>query len=208
MAYAYLCKVIVVGDFGVGKSRLILQFMDGDIDPNMDGDNVIGVEFGTQTVSINNEIVKLQMWDTAGQETFRSITHSYYRNTAGALLVYDITQRKTFTHLPQWLNDARTHGGADMSIVLVGNKCDLEHLRQVSTDEGQTFAQENGLLFTEISAQTSNNAFIELAQHIYQRITDGEIDPTDPSSGVLLPVPRPVINNNVNNDVEVCCHLL
>ena len=140
---------------GVGKSCLLLQFTDKRFNP--EHDLTIGVEFGTQTVNIHNETVKLQIWDTAGQETFRSITRSYYRNTAGALLVYDITRRETFMHVSQWLQDAKQHGSTDMTVILVGNKCDLEHLRQVSTDEGQKFAKDNGLLFIETSAKTSLN---------------------------------------------------
>ena len=108
-------------------------------------------------MDINGESIKLQIWDTAGQETFRSITRSYYRNTAGALLVYDITRRETFMHISQWLQDAKTHGSSDMTVILVGNKCDLEHVRQVTTDEGKKFAQDNGLLFVETSAKTSHN---------------------------------------------------
>eukprot|EP01084_Bolivina_argentea_P292945 503770_1 len=187
MAYAYLFKFIAIGDTGVGKSCLLLQFTDKRFNP--EHDLTIGVEFGTQTVSINNETVKLQIWDTAGQETFRSITRSYYRNTAGALLVYDITRRETFMHVSQWLTDAKTHGSSDMTVMLVGNKCDLEHLRQVSTEEGQKFAQENGLLFIETSAKTSKNveeSFTKPASHIYQRVKDGEIDPGDQSSGVQI----------------------
>jgi len=204
MAYAYLFKFIAIGDTGVGKSCLLLQFTDKRFNP--EHDLTIGVEFGTQTVSISNETVKLQIWDTAGQETFRSITRSYYRNTAGALLVYDITRRETFMHVSQWLTDAKTHGSSDMTVMLVGNKCDLEHLRQVSTEEGQKFAQENGLLFIETSAKTAKNveeAFTKPASRIYQRLKDGEIDPGDQSSGVQIGITGPSNNANNNANAEV-----
>jgi len=211
MAYAYLFKYIAIGDTGVGKSCLLLQFTDKRFNP--EHDLTIGVEFGTQTVNIHNETVKLQIWDTAGQETFRSITRSYYRNTAGALLVYDITRRETFMHVSQWLQDAKQHGSTDMTVILVGNKCDLEHLRQVSTDEGQKFAKDNGLLFIETSAKTSLNveeAFVKPAQRIYQRVRDGDINPTDQSSGVQLGIgnsnirkqPQQKNENNTNNDIN------
>jgi len=204
MAYAYLFKFIAIGDTGVGKSCLLLQFTDKRFNP--EHDLTIGVEFGTQTVPINNETIKLQIWDTAGQETFRSITRSYYRNTAGALLVYDITRRETFMHASQWLSDAKNHGSSDMTVMLVGNKCDLEHLRQVSTEEGAKFAQEHSLLFIETSAKTSKNveeAFTKPAAHIYQRVQDGEIDPSDQSSGVQIGITsssqsQPI--NAANND--------
>jgi Ras-related protein Rab-2A len=201
MSYSFLFKFIAIGDTGVGKSCLLLQFTDKRFNP--EHDLTIGVEFGTQTIQIHNETVKLQIWDTAGQETFRSITRSYYRNTAGALLVYDITRRETFMHVSQWLQDAKTHGSSDMTVMLVGNKCDLEHLRQVSTDEGQKFAKEMGLLFIETSAKTSRNveeAFTKPASFIYQRVRNGEIDAENQSSGVQKGITGSHINSNSNQN--------
>lgn len=93
----------------------------------------------------------------AGQESFRSITRSYYRDAAGALLVYDITRRESFNHLTRWLEEARQNGNPNMTIMLIGNKSDLEHRRAVSTKEGELFAQENGLVFMETSAKTAAN---------------------------------------------------
>merc|ERR1712130_1035785 len=111
---------------------------------------------------------------------------------------------ETFMHVAQWLTDAKTHGSSDMTVMLVGNKCDLEHLRQVSTEEGQKFAQENGLLFIETSAKTPKNveeAFTKPASTIYQRVKDGDIDPGDQSSGVQIGITSgttTLSNNNVN----------
>ncbi|KAL0306042.1 UNVERIFIED_CONTAM: Ras-related protein RABB1c [Sesamum radiatum] len=115
-------------------------------------------------ITIDNKPIKLQIWDTAGQESFRSITRSYYRGAAGALLVYDITRstfllvrRETFNHLASWLEDARQHANPNMTIMLIGNKCDLAHRRAVSTEEGEQFAKEHGLIFMEASAKTAQN---------------------------------------------------
>lgn len=94
-------------------------------------DLTIGVEFGARMLTINSEQVKLQIWDTAGQESFRSITRSYYRGAAGALLVYDITRRETFNHLLPWLEDARQHSSKNLIIILCGNKSDLDARRVV-----------------------------------------------------------------------------
>lgn len=120
MSYAYLFKYIIIGDtgkyiklcllnnllfLGVGKSCLLLQFTDQRF--RQQHDLTIGVEFGSRTVKINEKNIKLQIWDTAGQESFKSITRSYYRGAAGALLVYDITRKETFNHLTRWLEEVR-----------------------------------------------------------------------------------------------------
>ncbi|KAH9742587.1 ras-related protein RABB1b [Citrus sinensis] len=125
----------------------------------------------------------------AGQESFRSITRSYYRGAAGALLVYDITRRETFNHLSSWLEDARQHANPNMSIMLVGNKCDLAHRRAVSKEEGEQFAKENGLLFLEASARTAQNveeAFIKTAAKILQNIQEGALDAVNDQSGIKV----------------------
>ena len=133
--------------------------------------------------------VKLQIWDTAGQESFRSITRSYYRGAAGALLVYDITRRDTFAHLGQWLDEAKQHAQPNMVILLIGNKNDLEDKRAVSTEEGQAFADEHGLLFMETSAKTAYNveqAFLKTAEEIHGKIINGEIDVSNEAHGIKV----------------------
>lgn len=116
-------RYIIIGDTGVGKSCLLLQFTDKRFQPVHD--LTIGVEFGARLINLDGKQIKLQIWDTAGQESFRSITRSYYRGAAGALLVYDITRRETFDHLASWLEDARQHANPNMTIMLIGNKADL-----------------------------------------------------------------------------------
>ncbi|KAK8673474.1 hypothetical protein V6N13_111808 [Hibiscus sabdariffa] len=196
MPYDYLFKYIIIGDTGVGKSCLLLQFTDKRFQPVHD--LTIGVEFGARMVTIDDRPIKLQIWDTAGQESFRSITRSYYRGAAGALLVYDITRRETFNHLMSWLNDARQHGNPNMAVMVIGNKCDLSHRRAVSKEEGEKFAKDNRLLFLETSARTSENAeevsdfhlpvtaFIITAAKILQNIKEGIFDVSDETSGIKI----------------------
>ncbi|CAH8656714.1 unnamed protein product [Schistosoma rodhaini] len=186
MSYAYLFKYIIIGDTAVGKSCLLLQFTDQRFQPVYD--LTIGVEFGARMVNIGDKQIKLQVWDTAGQESFRSITRSYYRGAAGALLVYDVTRRDTFNHLASWLQDARQHASPNMVITLVGNKCDLDARREVKQEEAEAFARENNLLFVETSAKTGVNveqAFATTARAIYERLQLGLLD--------------------INNDVGVFC---
>jgi len=187
MSYNYLFKYIIIGDTGVGKSCLLLQFTDKRFQPVHD--LTIGVEFGARMVTIDNKQVKLQIWDTAGQESFRSITRSYYRGAAGALLVYDITRRETFSHLTRWLEEARQNANQNMVIMLIGNKSDLDHRRQVTKEEGEKFAKQHGLIFLETSAKTAANveeAFINTAQKIYENIQQGIYDITNESHGIKI----------------------
>mmetsp|Transcript_22028 Transcript_22028/g.32748 ORF Transcript_22028/g.32748 Transcript_22028/m.32748 type:complete len:207 (+) Transcript_22028:887-1507(+) len=177
LPYKYLFKYIIVGDTGVGKSCLLLQFTDKRFQPVHD--LTIGVEFGSRTISIDENQIKLQIWDTAGQEKFRSITRSYYRGASGALLVYDITRRDTFEHLTSWLDDCKQFSNENIVIMLIGNKCDLESQRVVSTEEGQQFAAEHNLTFLETSAKTAENvekAFLSSARTIYEVTEENAID--------------------------------
>jgi len=136
----------------------------------------------SRIVKLGNQNIKFQIWDTAGQESYKSITRSYYRGAAGALLVYDITRRETFDHLLLWLEDARQHSSQNMVVLLCGNKADLEHKRAVSQEEGKRFAEEHGLMFLETSAKTADNvdeAFFRSARIICDNIEKGVFIPNE-----------------------------
>ncbi|XP_061587981.1 ras-related protein Rab-2A [Cololabis saira] len=200
MAYAYLFKYIIIGDTGVGKSCLLLQFTDKRFQPVHD--LTIGVEFGARMITIDGKQIKLQIWDTAGQESFRSITRSYYRGAAGALLVYDITRRDTFNHLTTWLEDARQHSNSNMVIMLIGNKSDLELRREVKKEEGEAFAREHNLIFMETSAKTASNveeAFINTAKGIYEKIQEGVFDINNEANGIKIGPQHPTTNSTLSS---------
>jgi len=170
---------------GVGKSCLLHQFTDNRF--VADSPHTIGVEFGTQIISVRDKKIKLQIWDTAGQERFRAVTRSYYRGAAAALLVYDVTRRSTFNQLTTWLTDCRNLTNPNTVIMLIGNKMDLEEARQVNYDEAKAWASDNGLLFLETSAKTGANveeAFVRTAGLIHKNVEDGNVAQSDVSGGV------------------------
>ena len=121
--FSYLFKYIVIGDSAVGKSCLLLQFTDQRF--KIEHDVTIGVEFGARTVNVAGEPVKLQIWDTAGMESFKSITRAYYRGSAAALLVFDVTSRSSFDNIAHWLKEAQQNTSRQVTIWVIGNKVDL-----------------------------------------------------------------------------------
>ncbi|KAJ3440812.1 ras-related protein rab-2a [Anaeramoeba flamelloides] len=207
MSYNYLYKLVLIGDSGVGKSCLLLQFTDQRFQPVHD--LTIGVEFGARLIEYKKTKIRLQIWDTAGQESFRSITRSYYRGAAGAVLVYDITRRETFNHLASWLDDALQHSSPSLQIVLVGNKSDLSKRRAVNYEEGLNFAQEHGLTFLETSAKTGENveqAFIQMTHRIYEKVKTGDFDPNIKLIGVKRGNNQISLNEDEKkNENNGCC---
>ncbi|CAL4165428.1 unnamed protein product, partial [Meganyctiphanes norvegica] len=173
-SYDFLFKFLVIGSAGTGKSCLLHHFIEGKF--KAESNHTIGVEFGSKIINVGGKSVKLQIWDTAGQERFRSVTRSYYRGAAGALLVYDLTSRDSYNTLSNWLGDARTLASPNIMILTVGNKKDLEDERQVTFMEASRFSQENELMFLEASALTGENveeAFLKCAKSILAKIETG-----------------------------------
>ena len=191
----------------MGKSCILLQFTDNKF--RYQHELTIGVEFGAKTIDINGKSIKIQIWDTAGQEAFQAITRTYYKGAIGALLVYDITRRETFTHVTKWLDDVRTNSSKNVTVILIGNKKDLEDKRQVSYEEGEAFAKENGLMFLETSAKTAYNvveSFNLSAQCILNNIERTGIDPTISSNINLNKGMEGVNQGGINGpNKSACC---
>ncbi|KAG2667602.1 hypothetical protein I3760_15G123400 [Carya illinoinensis] len=186
----YLFKAVLTGDSGVGKSNLLSRFAKDEF--RLDSKPTIGVEFAYRNIKVGDKLIKAQIWDTAGQERFRAITSSYYRGALGAMLVYDITRRGTFENVKKWLQELRQFGSGDMVIVLVGNKTDLGHSREVSEEEGNSLAEAEGLCFMETSALEKVNveeAFMHMITKIHeitsQKSLEAKTNGTAPSTTSL-----------------------
>lgn len=207
--YDYLYKVVLIGDSGVGKSNLLSRFTRNEFIPETK--STIGVEFATRTVKTEGKTIKAQIWDTAGQERYRAITSAYYRGAVGALLVYDISKQSTFQNISRWLYELRENSSDPKSVVilLVGNKSDLKHLREVSVESASEFSQKNGLSFIETSALDSTNveqAFIQILSEIYKTQSQKSIYST--SSPQPTPKGEPLDLNTSSSSSFCECYLV
>ena len=163
--YDYIFKVLLIGNSDVGKSSLILRYVDQIW--NEVFVPTIGVDFKVKSLLVDNKRVKMQIWDTAGQERFRNVISSYFKGAHGILLIYDITARDSFKELENWLGEVERNATPQVLKILIGNKCDLEDSRQITKDEGEAFAIRNGMNFIETSAKINTNvneAFEALAK--------------------------------------------
>ncbi|KAG7240734.1 hypothetical protein INR49_026623 [Caranx melampygus] len=169
--FDFLFKIILIGDSNVGKTCVVQNFKSGVFAERQQ--NTIGVDFTVRSLNIVGKKVKMQVWDTAGQERFRTITQSYYRSAHGAMIAYDITRRPTFDSVNHWMKEVEQFGAANVVLVLIGNKCDLENERQVLFEEACKLAKDRGVLAAlETSAKESQNveeAFMMMARELLSR---------------------------------------
>ncbi|XP_072324732.1 ras-related protein Rab-10-like [Scyliorhinus torazame] len=167
-----LSKVIMVGDSNVGKTAILKRLTEDRFHASFLP--TIGIDFRVKTIKIReNCTIKLQIWDTAGQERFHALTTHYFRGSDGLMLVYDITNLKTFINITYWIKDTDENAGNDIGRILIGNKCDML-ARQVSWDNGKRLAQEHGMQFFETSAKEDMNidkAFAALGEEIIKKNT-------------------------------------
>ena len=148
-------KVLLLGNSGVGKSSLLLRFVDMTFNETFI--STLGVDFKVKTMEIEDKNVKMQIWDTAGQERFRNIISSYFKGCHGILLLYDITNKESFKNLGYWLHEIEANANQKVLKILIGNKNDLEEERQISVKEGQDFADKKEMQFIETSVKMNNN---------------------------------------------------
>uniref|UniRef100_A0A3B5B322 small monomeric GTPase n=1 Tax=Stegastes partitus TaxID=144197 RepID=A0A3B5B322_9TELE len=164
-------QTILVGDSGVGKTSLLVQFDQGKFIPGSFSATV-GIGFTNKVVPVDNVKIKLQIWDTAGQERFRSVTHAYYRDAHALLLLYDITSKSSFDNIRAWLTEIHEYAQSDVVIMLLGNKADMSSGRAIRRDQGERLAREYSVPFMETSAKTGVNvqlAFTAVAKELKHR---------------------------------------
>ncbi|KAH0569348.1 Rab1a [Spironucleus salmonicida] len=199
----YLFKFVVVGEQAVGKSMLLDRYR------GLDFSNVhnatIGVDFYTKEIQIDNNQVTLQLWDTAGEERYRSISTVYFKGAHGVLLVYDVSSEASFDSLPNWIETVK-NVASDAEIIVIGNKCDLEH--QIQTSQGETFAQANNFSFLETSAKSGENiekAFKIVCEKLIAK--QGEILENNAAGKQFIPQTVSTTNQVIvdNQSKKGCC---
>lgn len=164
-------KFIVIGSSGVGKTAILTRLVDHVF--TGESQSTIGVEFIATQINVDNTVFRLQIWDTAGQERFRAIAKAYFRSAIGVMLVFDLTDRKSFDDLNGWLNDVHTHCDPNVVVTLIGNKSDLEDTRKVSESEARAFAELHQLQYLETSALDGSNvqlAFETAASNVLKKL--------------------------------------
>ena len=167
--YELLYKIIIIGDAAVGKSNILTRYSKNEFSENTK--STVGVELGVKFIKVKGINAKIQIWDTAGQERYRSITSSYYKGSHGCFIVYDITNESSFDNVEKWYEYVQKEAGKNISIILVGNKCDLENERKITKEKGQEKAKNLQCAFFETSALSGVNIseiFEELANNIYE----------------------------------------
>ena len=166
----YVFKLVLVGDSGVGKSCILHQFIYNRFRKNTT--QTIGVDFSAKNVHIDNQEIKLQIWDTVGQEKFMAINKSLLAKVHGIILIYDITDQDSFDHINNWITIIK-EANENASLILVANKCDIEDKRVISEDEGNKLAVENNISFVEASAKENINikeTFIKITEEVMNNV--------------------------------------
>ena len=187
--YGLQIKLMMIGDQAVGKTALLVRYADDDFNEVLLP--TIGIDFKIKTIELGGKRVKLQIWDTAGQERFRTITQAYYRGAMGILLIYDVTNTKSWSNVRNWVRNIEGNAPQTVNKILVGNKCDLTSLRQVSTQQGEQLAREYDMKFFETSARSNVNVketFLTLANDVVERLeaSGGSFDPPSGTASVRI----------------------
>ena len=196
-------KIIIIGDSGVGKSSLLKRAVHNKYDDSYQA--TIGFEFLLMHFKVNDLKIKLQIWDTCGEEMYRSLVQGFYRNTSLAIIVYDINEKKSFSSADLWLKDLRQHTEAELPVFLVGNKTDLE--RNVTQEEAKDYMNKNGMQFcTECSAKNGYNVkeiFFEAVKCLYNSYK--KVQSMNNNTPMVNKLKLDSYNNLDNKKKKKCC---
>jgi len=187
--YDYIIKILLIGDSGVGKSCVLLRFADDAFTQSFI--TTIGIDFKVKTIEIDGKVIKLQIWDTAGQEKFKTVSMAYYRGAMGIMLVYDVTDDKSFYNIKNWITNIEQHASENVERMLIGNKCDRVDDKIIKYEQGKKIAEEYNMKFFETSAKNNINieeAFITMAKDIKNKISTEpkDIQPSNSMTNIAL----------------------
>nr|XP_008123125.1 PREDICTED: ras-related protein Rab-3A [Anolis carolinensis] len=178
--FDYMFKILIIGNSSVGKTSFLFRYADDSFTPAFV--STVGIDFKVKTIYRNDKRIKLQIWDTAGQERFRTITTAYYRGAMGIMLVYDITNEKSFENIRNWVRNIEEHASPDVEKMILGNKCDMNHKRQVTREQGEKLANGFGVKFMETSAKANINV-----ENAFFHARQGRQDQMGPETGRQQP---------------------
>ena len=202
--YDMIVKMVLIGDSSVGKTNIMSKFLKNEF--REDSRATVGVEFGSKIFNVDKYKVKTQIWDTAGQERYRAVTNAYYKGAKGAFIVYDITRKETFDSVEKWYYDLKNSGDKNLTIMLIGNKSDLENQRQVSKENGEEKAKSFQLAFMEMSALSGENlekGFNLLVNEIFNK-SKSELQKNDYLN--LGDTVEEIELKNKDDNEKKCCH--
>eukprot|EP00826_Nyctotherus_ovalis_P052552 TRINITY_DN6682_c0_g1_i10.p1 TRINITY_DN6682_c0_g1~~TRINITY_DN6682_c0_g1_i10.p1 ORF type:complete len:218 (+),score=44.99 TRINITY_DN6682_c0_g1_i10:125-778(+) len=205
--FDYLLKIILIGDVAVGKTNLVTRYTTKAF--NIESKTTVGVEFSMTTIHKDDKTIRVQIWDTSGQETYKSVARNYFKGAHGAIVVYDITNHKSFEHVGDWLKEINEAADLSPVMMMVGNKCDLDNLREVQQEEAIRYAKETGVAFIETSALDMTHvevAFENIINEIYSQVVKtqgkgGEAERRRFSGGIKIPQPSAGVVENRKS----CC---
>ncbi len=202
--YDLIYKLVIIGDSGVGKTGIMNRYLHNNF--NEHSKSTIGVEFGTKKSIIDNSVIRAQIWDTAGQEKYKSITSAYYKGAKAAIIVYDITNRLSFDNIDKWISEIKANADKNIILVICGNKCDLSDKRVISLDESLDKSSNNNLILFETSAKTGYNidqAFDVISASVYKEYKQ-MIDEENKDT-ISIDKNIDILNDKEKKEKKTCC---
>ena len=207
MNYDNICQILIIGDSSVGKTSIITRYTNGTFKEEYLG--TVGLDYYTKEEIIDNKTIRVKLWDTAGQERFRSLTQNYFRNAEGVLLTFDLTSNESFDNLKEWINSIKKNMESQniyIPLVIIGNKLDMEELREIKKEDAEKFANENNYKYFETSAKTGegiDNSIRELIILVLKN--KGQIDDQKEARANSMQIKEEKKSKDNNENKKKCC---